>query len=115
MPGYQDGTADLHPCLKKLFKELLKDTAIQGLTVGEHWDHIKLSSSDWIFHRPFASFLCTRLATIGDYLDDAFAEANDVGKTVQLIITPGVDTPLWVLAQIPSCDPHVYLTQHPPS
>jgi hypothetical protein len=45
-PGYQDGATDLHPCLKKLFKELLKDTAIQGLTVGERWDHIKLSSPD---------------------------------------------------------------------
>jgi hypothetical protein len=103
-PGYQDGATDLHPCLKKLFKDLLKDTAIQGLTVGEHWDHIKLSSPDCIFEGILPVF-CVPFGTDWRYLDDAFAEANAVGKTVQLIITPGVDTPLWVLAEITSCDP----------
>jgi hypothetical protein len=102
-PGYQDGATDFHPCLKKLFKELLKDTAIQGLTVGERWDHIKLSSPDCIFEGILPVF-CVPFGTDWGYLDDAFDEANAVGKTVQLIITPGVDTPLWVLAEIPSCD-----------
>jgi len=101
-PGYADGTADLHSCLKKLFKDLLKDTAIQGLTVGERWDHIQLSSAG-CSPSPTAE-LCYHAGDDWGYLDDAFAEANDVGKTVQLIITPGVDTPLWVLAQITSCD-----------
>ena len=101
-PGYADGTADLHGCLKKIYKDLLKDTAIQGLTVGEHWDHIQLSSegcSPTPNPEP-----CYHAGDDWGYLEDAFAEANNVGKTVQLIITPGVDTPLWVLAQITSCD-----------
>jgi hypothetical protein len=37
-------------------------------------------------------------------LDDVFTEARATRKSVQVNITPGFDTPQWVLAQIPSCD-----------
>jgi hypothetical protein len=75
---------------------------ISGLTVGEHWDNIQLSSASC--YTTADPKLCVQAGTDWTYLDDAFAVANAAGKSVQLIITPGVDTPPWVLAQIPSCD-----------
>jgi hypothetical protein len=100
-PGYQDGTADFHSCLHKLYEKLFLNTAISGLTVGERWDNIQISSTGCFDPIPENCFLAS---TDWFYLDDAFAVAKAHGGTVQLIITPGVDTPLWVLVQIPSCD-----------
>jgi hypothetical protein len=89
-------TAELHGLVRTLYADLLANPAISGITVGQHWDHIELydptnspdgsAGYDW------------------SYLDDAFAEANAANKSVQLIITPGVDSPPWLLTNIPSCD-----------
>lgn len=80
--------AVLHSYLRTLYADLLLNPAISGLTVGAHWDNIQLSGTiyDW------------------SYLDDAFDAAVAGRKTIQLIITPGVDAPQWLLAGIPSCD-----------
>ncbi len=89
-------TAELHGLVRTLYADLLANPAISGITVGQHWDHIEpydptnspdgSDGYDW------------------SYLDDAFAEANAANKSVQLIITPGVDSPPWLLTNIPSCD-----------
>ena len=76
--------------------DLLANPAISGLTVGQHWDHLE----------PYAPTNSPG-GSVGydwSYLDDAFAEANEANKSVQLIITPGVDSPPWLLTNIPSCD-----------
>ncbi len=94
-PGASPSTAELHFYLRQLFAGLLLDPAISGITVAEHWDNIQLSDPslspgdsgyDW------------------SYLDLAFQQANLARKPVQLIITPGVDAPPWLLAKISSCD-----------
>jgi PKD domain len=95
-PGYSPSSAELHFYVRQLFAGLLLDPAISGITVAEHWDNIQLSDPalsvdgvdgyDW------------------SYLDVAFAQATLAHKPVQLIITPGVDAPPWLLAKIPSCD-----------
>jgi uncharacterized protein (TIGR03437 family) len=70
--------------------------------LGAHWDQTQPSSGtspssyDW------------------SYLDDAFAAAGAAQKTVQLIITPGFDSPAWLLAELPSCDP-LFTTGSAPS
>ena len=90
-------TAELHGLVRTLYADLLANPAISGITVGQHWDHIEpydptnspagSDGYDW------------------SYLDDAFAEANAANKSVQLIITPGVDSPPWLLlTNICSCD-----------
>jgi uncharacterized protein (TIGR03437 family) len=88
-PGATPPAAQLHPYLQKLYASLLADPAISGLAVGAHWDNIQLTagSYDW------------------SYLDDAFMVAAAANKTIQLIITPGFNSPQWLLTQIPSCDP----------
>ena len=80
--------AQLHSYLRALYADLLANPAISGITVGVHWDNIQLSETtyDW------------------SYLDDAFDAATVAQKSVQLIITPGFDSPQWLLAKIPSCD-----------
>jgi uncharacterized protein (TIGR03437 family) len=91
----------------QLFEDLLANPAVSGLSLQVHWDTVNpnpLSNAnpyDWT------------------YIDDAFNQAsawnlrNPAGApmTIQLIVTPGFQTPQWVLDQIPSCDG---LFQSPP-
>ena len=92
-PGKAPSSAALHAYLQNLYAGFLANGAISGITFGAHWDKMQLasgtaaSSFDW------------------SYLDDVFTAASAANKTVQLILTPGVDTPAWLMAQIPSCDP----------
>ena len=92
-PGNKPTSAQLHSYLQSLYASLLAAPAISGITLGAHWDQTQPnsgnlpSSYDW------------------SYIDDAFTAANAANKTVQLILTPGVDAPSWLLSQIPSCDP----------
>jgi hypothetical protein len=73
--------------LDSVYESMLLNPAISGLAIGEHWDHIQTADGlDW------------------GYLDDAFSMASAKGKTVKLLITPGVDTPSSILANIPRCD-----------
>lgn len=94
--------AQLHLYLRSLYNNLLTNPAISGIALGAHWDQTQPSSGNspgdfnW------------------DYLDDAFAAAGTAGKTIQLIVTPGFDTPPWLLAQISSCDP-LFTTGSAPS
>ena len=83
--------AQLRADLCRLYAQLLSDPAVTGITVGEHWDNIETAETDpdgynWA------------------YLDDAFEVANAFRKRVQLIITPGVDSPPWLFSQLKSCD-----------
>jgi hypothetical protein len=99
--GYQ-GSQPVHVYLRHLYGLALADPAISGLTVGRHWDNIQLSDSRCIF-----SHSCAPGSEEGydwSYLDDAFEEANSVHKSVQLIITPGFDSPPWLVHKIPPCD-----------
>ena len=86
-------SAQLHTYLQSLYAGLLADPAIAGIVLGAHWDQTQPSAGN----AP-ASFNWT-------YLDDAFTAAAAAGKNVQLIMTPGFDSPAWLMAQLPSCDP----------
>ena len=91
-------TDDLHTCLRNLYSGLLEDGAVSGITAGAHWDHIQMSDPLCIFANTCAS--ATEGGYDWSYLDDVFAEANAAHKAVQLIITPGVDSPPWLLATV---------------
>jgi uncharacterized protein (TIGR03437 family) len=92
-PGKTPSGPALHTYLQNFYAGLLADPAIAGIALGAHWDQTQPlsgtapSSFDW------------------SYLDDVFAAASAAHKTVQLIMTPGVDAPAWLMAQLPSCDP----------
>jgi len=100
----QKSDAKQHACLQNFYQGLLRTPPVAGLTVGLHWDQISTSE---------------QLSIPGDYyafagydwswVDDVFAAVAAVGyhQTVQFIITPGFDTPLWFLKSttIQSCDP----------
>ena len=92
-PGNKPTSAQLHSYLRSLYATFLADPAISGIAFGAHWDQTQPaagtdpSSYDW------------------SYLDDVFAAVTAAQKTVHLIMTPGVDAPPWLFAQIPSCDP----------
>lgn len=83
-----------------LYQDLLRNPAIAGLTLQVHWDTLNpnppggANAYDWIT------------------VDDAFNQAAawnalnpaEAPKNIQLIVTPGFQTPQWMLSQIPSCD-----------
>ncbi|HEY4364656.1 MAG TPA: hypothetical protein VGN17_27070 [Bryobacteraceae bacterium] len=91
-PGKSPSPAVLHAYLQNFYAGLLADPAIAGIAFGAHWDQTQPSSGtaassfDW------------------SYLDDVFTAATAAHKTVQLIMTPGVDAPAWLMSQWPSCD-----------
>ena len=91
---------ELNAYFDNLFQDLLNNPAISGLTLQVHWDTLNpnpptaTNPYDW------------------SYVDDAFNQASawnvqnpaKLPKTIQLIVTPGFQTPQWVLDQIPTCD-----------
>ena len=94
--------AQIHAYLRGVYAGLLADPAISGITAGMHWDHIQLASPLCVLNRSCPAD--TENGYDWSYLDDVFVEANAAHKTVQLLITPGGDTPSWLMDAIPSCD-----------
>src|SRR5581483_3701066 len=92
-PGKAPSGPALHTYLQNFYAGLLTDPAIAGIAFGAHWDQTQPlsgtapSSFDW------------------SYLDDVFAAASAAHKTVQLIMTPGVDALSWLMAELPSAAP----------
>ena len=99
--GHYPTTAELHILLRQLYEDLLSNGAVSGLTVGMNWDDIQLEDP--------SKHTCNSIdATPGGcdwtYLDDVFGVARYAVVPVQVLITPGFDSPAWLLKQIPSCD-----------
>jgi hypothetical protein len=93
--------AQLHAYLRHMYAGVLTDPAISGLAVGMHWDHIQLSDPLCVLNHSCSS---SPDGYDWSYLDDAFAEAGSAHKFVQLIITPGFDSPPWLLSKLSPCD-----------
>lgn len=94
-----------HAYLRGLYATLLKDKAVSGISLGVHWDRIEISDPSCNLRN---DCLPPTQATDGydwSWLDDAFTVANRSGASVQLILTPGVDSPPWLFTLLePSCD-----------
>jgi uncharacterized protein (TIGR03437 family) len=92
--------AELNAYFVNLYQDLLGNPAISGLALQVHWDTVNPSPP--AAARPYD----------WSYVDDAFDQVSawnvqnpaKAPKTIQLIVTPGFQTPQWVLDQIPSCD-----------
>ncbi len=105
-------TPQLDAYFDTLYQSLLADPAISGLTLQVHWDTLNPNP-------PGAAN-----AYFWNYVDDAFAQASawnsqnpaGIPKTVQLIVTPGFNSPPWILNQLTSCN-GLFVTpvQTPPS
>jgi uncharacterized protein (TIGR03437 family) len=93
-------TAQLDAYFNSLYQDLLSNPAVSGLTLQVHWD--------WLNPNPPT----TANPYAWNIVDDAFNQAAawdaqnpaQAPKTIQLIATPGFNSPAWVMAQIPSCD-----------
>jgi hypothetical protein len=84
--------AQLDAYFDSFYQGLLADPAISGLALQVHWYTLNPNAP------PAAN------AYDWNSVDDAFAQAASAKKTIQLIVTPGFNSPAWVLDQIPSCD-----------
>lgn len=78
--------------LSSLYQSILSNPAISGLALQVQWDTLNRNAP------PAAN------AYDWSSVDDAFTQASSAKKTVQLIVTPGFNSPQWLLDQIPSCD-----------
>ncbi len=93
-------TAQLDVYFNALYLDLLSNPAVSGLTLQVHWD--RLNPNPPTAANPYAWNL----------VDDAFNQVAawdaqnpaQAPKTIQIIATPGFNSPAWVLAAIPSCD-----------
>jgi len=93
-------TAQLDVYFNGLYQDLLSNPAVSGLTLQVHWD--------WLNPNPPGS----ANSYAWNIVDDAFNQAAawdaqnpaQTPKTIQIIATPGFNSPAWVLAAIPSCD-----------
>jgi len=93
-------TAQLYAYFNSLYQALLSNPAVSGLTLQVHWDRLNPNAP------PAANAYDWTL------VDEAFAQAaawdaqnpEQTPKTIQIIATPGFNSPAWMLAQIPSCD-----------
>ncbi|MGO9338328.1 MAG: hypothetical protein ACLPY1_12555 [Terracidiphilus sp.] len=99
------GNEDEHTYLRMLYYGMLNNNpGVAGITFGIYWDRVQKSDPDC------ASLQDCKPGTDenGDdwsYLDDVFTEAEATGKQVQLILTPGVDSPSWLFDRLlPTCD-----------
>jgi uncharacterized protein (TIGR03437 family) len=93
-------SVDLNAYFNNLYQQLLGNPAISGLTLQVHWDTLNPNPP----------------ATANPYdwslVDDAFNQVSawnaqnlaQSPKTIQLIATPGFQSPQWLRDQIPSCD-----------
>src|SRR5579872_2342250 len=92
--------AALDAYLANLYAGLLGNPAISGLTLQVHWNMLNPRAPsdpnpyDW--------------STVDAAFDSARVWSGQnpaqAPKTIQLIVTPGFQSPKWVLDQIPSCD-----------
>jgi uncharacterized protein (TIGR03437 family) len=93
-------TAQLDAYFNSLYQALLSNPAISGLTLQVHWDTLNPNAPT------------SAAPYFWNYVDDAFTQAAawdaqnpaQTPKTIQLIVTPGFQSPQWMLNQIPSCD-----------
>ncbi len=84
-----------------LYLQMLNNPAVSGLVLQAHWDQLQSQSSEY-----------RSALRLDFYLDEAFTQVDlwnsqnptKPRKTIQFIITPGFQSPQWVLNQIPSCD-----------
>ncbi len=76
--------------LKGLYTDMLSNPAVSGLAIQAHWDLLNPNPGDYEW----------------SLLTDAFNQAatSNPPKSIQLIITPGFQSPQWLLDELPSCD-----------
>jgi hypothetical protein len=104
--------AELSAYFNNFYQDLLNNPAVSGLTLQVHWDTLNPNpppapnAYDW------------------SVVDGAFSQASawntlnpaKTPKTIQLIVSPGFQSPQWVRDQLPSCDPLFQSpSQTPPS
>jgi hypothetical protein len=93
-------TAELNAYFINFYTDLISNPAVSGLTLQVHWDTLNPNPPT----APDAYFW--------DYVDDAFsselawsrANQDKDQKTIQLIVTPGFQSPSWLLDSLASCD-----------
>jgi uncharacterized protein (TIGR03437 family) len=93
-------TAQLDASFDSLYQGLLANAAVSGLTLQVHWDTLNPNPPS------------SAAPYFWNYVDDAFDQTAawnmqnpaQTPKTIQLIVTPGFQSPQWMLTQISSCD-----------
>ena len=102
--GHEPNTARLHTLLQQLYANLLNSQAVSGLVAGMNWGDIQLSDPSGPSGQACNPHGDTPSGCDWSYLDDVFKVAGIAGVPVHIQITPGFDSPGWLVTKIPSCD-----------
>ncbi len=93
-------TLQLNAYFDNLYRQMLADPAISGITLQVHWDTLNPNppgnpnSYDWTY---------VDLAFFRAWIWN-FQNPGAAPKTIQLIVQPGFQSPDWLLNELPSCD-----------
>ena len=95
-----DRRATVNACLNGFYTDLLNNKAVSGLALQVYWT--TLNPNPPTSPDPYS----------WDYVDDAFSSVSlwnssnpgKVPKTIQLIVTPGFNSPQWLLDELTDCD-----------
>ena len=97
-------TEGVHRYLRGLYAGMFQNNpGVSGITFGIHWDYIQLNDPDCAFTHSCAPGTDAN-GNDWSYLEDVFGVATEAGRNIQLIVTPGVDSPPWLFARLSSCD-----------
>ena len=124
---------EVQACISDLYVSLLSPPYISGIALGVHWDRIQLQSMKAFCQQytcpsrnpcppdikcpPDAIIPIDVVVDNSDFFDwsyivDAFDVTNGTAKQVLLKLTPGVESPKWLInpstGQIASCDTPVF-------
>jgi hypothetical protein len=102
--GHKPNTARLHTLLQQLYANLLNNQAVSGLVAGMNWGDIQLSDPSGPSGQACNPYGDTPSGCDWSYLDDVFKVAGIASVPVHIQITPGFDSPGWLVTKIPSCD-----------
>jgi hypothetical protein len=106
--------ADFKTYLNNIYNDMLSNQAVSGLALADHWDQLNP-------HKPIRTGPSDPSPYDFKYLDWAFDDVATWNKqhpanpkNIQLIISPGMQSPQWLLDELTSCDP-LFEGSTPPS
>jgi hypothetical protein len=97
--AYRDA---VHAQLRVIYQDLLTNQAMSGIRAGISWCRVQTEDPTCPPHENPCRYVPDDGNDWG-YVDDFFVEASAAGKFVQLVVTPGIYSPAWLINRLPDC------------
>lgn len=92
----------VHAQLRGVYQDLLTNPAVTGIRAGISWCRVQTKDPACPPHQN-PCYVVPDDGNDWSYVDDFFVEASAAGKSIQLIMTPGIYSPAWLIDKLPDC------------